>query len=114
MPSSGDTALYQKDIEVLEKVQRRATRLILSIRDMSYEDRPTMLNFFKLSKRRFMGDFIETFKFIKGINKVNYKRFFKVSLVNRTRGHKWKLAKEKFQTDIRMYFFHTEGDQCLE
>ena len=28
-----------------------------------------------------------------------------MSLVSRTRGHKWKLAKDKFHTDIRKYFF---------
>ena len=32
-------------------------------------------------------------------------QLFGVSLVSRTRGHKWKLAKEKFHTDIRKYFF---------
>ena len=52
-----------------------------------------MLHLFKLSKRRLRGDLIEAFTFIKGINKVSYKLFFRVSLVNRTRGHKWKLAK---------------------
>ena len=47
---------------------------------------------------------IEALKFIEGINKVNV-QLFRVSLVSRTRGHKWKLAKEKFHTDIRKYFF---------
>ena len=61
-----------------------------------------MLNLFKLHKRILRGDLIEAFKFIKGINKVNYKRLFRVSLVNRTKGPKWKLAKKKFRTDIRI------------
>ena len=78
---------YKKDIEALEKIQRRVTRLIPSIGDKSYKDRSKMLNLFKLSKRRLWGDLIEAFKFIKGINKVNYKRLFTVSLVNRTSGH---------------------------
>lgn len=96
---------HKKDIEALEKVQRRATRLIPCIKDKSYEERLKMLNLFKLSKRRLRGDLIETFKFLKGINKVNYRRFFRVSSIGRTRGHKWKLAKDKFRTDIRKYFF---------
>ena len=49
---------YKKDIEALEKVQRRATRLFPCKKDMSYEDRVKMLNLFKFSKRRFMGDLI--------------------------------------------------------
>ena len=90
---------YKKDIEALEKVQRRATRMVPGIKDKSYE-----VHLFKLSKRRLRGDLIETFKFIKGINKVDV-QLFRVSLVSRTRGHKWKFAKEKFHTDIRKYFF---------
>ena len=69
----------------------------LRIRDRSYEDRLKMRDLFKLRKRRL--------KLIKGINQVNDKRFFRVSLINRTGGHEWKLAKEKFRTDIGKYFF---------
>ena len=68
---------YKKDIEALERVPRRATRLIPCIKDKSYEDRLKMLNLFKLSKR-LRGKFIEAFKFIKGINKVNYMRFLRL------------------------------------
>ena len=94
---------YKKDIEALEKVQRRATRLIPSIRERSYEDRLKMLNLFKRSERRLLI-----------INPFNEFESFKVSdllgsLVSRTRGHKWKLAKEKFCTEIRKHLF-TQSD----
>ena len=49
----------------MEKVQRRATKLIPSIEDKSYEEIHRMLPLFKLSKRRLRGDMIEVFKFIK-------------------------------------------------
>ena len=49
---------YKTDIEALENVHRRATRLIPSIRDRSYEDILKMLNLFKLSKRRLWGNLI--------------------------------------------------------
>ena len=42
---------------------------------------------------------------------MNYMRLFRVSLVSRTRGHKWKLAKEKFRTDISV-FYHREWSMC--
>ena len=103
MCSSGDRTI-RKDIEALEKVQRRATRMVPGIKDKGYEVRLRMLNLFKLSKRRLRGDLIEAFKLMKGINKVDHVQLFRVSLVSRTRGHKWKLAKEKFHTDIRKYF----------
>ena len=72
---------YKKDIEALEKVQRRATRLIPCLKNKSYEDRLRILNLYKLSKRRLRGDLIEVYKFIKGINKVNCNHFFQIKLV---------------------------------
>ena len=52
---------------------------------------------------------IEALKSIKGINKGNYRRFFRVSSLSRMRGHTWKLAKDKFRTDITTYFFTQRG-----
>lgn len=96
---------FKKDIEALEKVQRRATKLIPGIKKESYEERLRILNLFSLQKRRIRGDLIEVFKYLKGINKVNYARLLRPSSVSRTRGHKWKLFKGKFSTNIRKYFF---------
>ena len=44
-----------------------------------------MPNLIKLSKIRLWGDFIEAFKIIIGINKVNYMLSFRVNLVSRMR-----------------------------
>ena len=56
---------YLKDKNKLESVQRRATKLIPSIRNLSYEERLKRLNLFSLSDRRTRGDLIETFKILK-------------------------------------------------
>ena len=60
----------RKDIERLEKVQARATKLIPSIRHMSYERRLAELNLYSLEKRRIRGQLIETFKILKGIENI--------------------------------------------
>ena len=42
---------------------------------------------------------------VKGINKVDYTKFFSMSLNNRTRGNSYKLEKKQCNTNIRSSFF---------
>ena len=65
-----------KDADMLEGVQRRATKMIPSLRNLSYEERLKRLGMFSLRRRRLRGDMIEVFKMIQGIHKVNLKEAF--------------------------------------
>ena len=64
-----------KDADMLERVQRRATKMIPSLRNL-YDERVKELGMFSLWRRRLRGDMIEVFKIIQGIDKENVGKFF--------------------------------------
>ena len=47
---------YQKDVEALERVQKRFTRMLPGVEGISYEERLEKLGLFSLERQRLRGD----------------------------------------------------------
>ena len=83
----------EKDKFLLEQVQRRATRLIPSLRHLPYESRLRSLGLTTLQLRRVSGDMIQVFKFLTDSDSLGSCSYLGKVSSSRTRGHDWKLAK---------------------
>ena len=59
-----------------EGVQRRPTKMIPGLRNLSYEERLTRLDMFSLRRRKLRSDIIELFKMTYCIDKVNLGKLF--------------------------------------
>ncbi|KAK4826887.1 LOW QUALITY PROTEIN: hypothetical protein QYF61_012075 [Mycteria americana] len=78
-------------MDLLEWVQRRATKMIRFLQHFSYEERLRELWSFSLEKRRFLGDLIADFQYIKGAYKEDGKGLVIRACSNRTRHNGFKM-----------------------
>jgi hypothetical protein len=95
----------KKDIEVIEGVQRRATKLVPEVKDKEYPERLKILDIATLAYRRKRADMIQVFKSLKGLEDFDPSIFFTRSTYLATRGHEFKLYKSDVKHAYRKHFF---------
>ena len=93
-----------KDIELLEKVQQRATKLVREVRHLPYPERLSRLEVPSIKKRLQRGDMIETYKILTGKVNVRREKFFSLRRTH-TRGHHLKIDKKRVTHQARLRFF---------
>ena len=95
-----------KYIDMLEKIQRRATKLIPGLRDLRYEERLKECGLTTLETRRLGGGGqIEVFKILNGYENIDSNIFLEIMEGKITRGHNYTLVKKHSRLDVRKYSF---------
>ena len=113
---------------MLEKIQRRATKLIPGLRDLTYEERlkecgltTLECGLTTLETRRLRGDQIEVFKILNGYENIDSNLFFQIKESKITRGHNFTLVKKQSRLDVRKFSFsqrtinvwNTLSEECV-
>ena len=95
----------KKDIDLIESIQRRATRVCLpKLRNLTYTDRLTTLNLYSLAYRRKRGDLIQVYRILNGLDNIDATNFF-VFADKYTRGNNYKLTKGFNAKSVRYNVF---------
>ena len=93
-----------QDLDLLENVQRRASKLAKELRHLSYPDRLKKLVTTTIRERLRRGDLIETYKILTGKLCIRRDKFFEKSK-GTTRGHYLKIDKKLVTHQARSRFF---------
>jgi len=96
----------KKDIIAIESVQRRATKIVTGLKDLTYEERLRQLGLPTLAYRRDRADMISLFKIMNNYDNVVIDTI-KVAEPSSTRGHNLKLQKSRFSTRYGQHRFST-------
>ena len=94
----------QKDINLIERVQRRFTKRLAGMEGYSYDERLQALKLERLEARRMRTDIITAYKIIFGFIETPCSDFFTFT-DSRTRGHRYKLLMPVCRCDTRLHSF---------
>ncbi|KFP06991.1 hypothetical protein N300_01752, partial [Calypte anna] len=97
---------FKKDREVLERVQRRATKMIKGVEQLPYEERLRELGLFSLEKRRLrVSQIAVSLPILKGGYKADGDSLFTRNHMDKTRGNGHELLLGRFRLDTKGKFF---------
>ena len=89
----------------MDKVQRRFSKRLSGLKNLTYKQRLVATNLDTLELRRLRTDLVVCYKIVFGLMKVDVNKFFSFAPVSNTRGHRYKLFVEQSTRNVRHYFF---------
>ena len=92
-------------VDKIKKVQRRFTKRIFCLSNLSYKDRLLLLKLDFLHVRRIKQDLIICHKNINGLVAIDCSEFFSITDCDSTRGHNLKLYIQNCRLDVRKFSF---------
>ena len=94
---------YVIDTKAIEKVQKRATKMIPCLQDKPYRDRLRALKLPSMQHRRRRGDMIQVYKIMNGMERVDPGTFFTLfdDLDMGSRGHRLKIKKPRYRLKLK-------------
>ena len=101
--------LYKKDKIIIENIQRCATKLVASCKNLSYPERlrklglPTLEYRRERERERERADLIQVYKILNDI--LDKEKFFTRAQYTAKRGHSFKLHKRRFRLNVRANVF---------
>ena len=98
---------YRRNMDPIEHIQRKATKMTQGMENLSYKDRQRELGLYSLEKRGLQGDPRAAFQHLKGGCKKEGNRLFSRVCCDRTRGNGFKQKEGRFRLDIRQKGFFT-------
>ena len=93
------------DQDAIERVQRRATKSVSSLRHLSYQGRLRALKLPSMYYRRIRGDMIMTYQILTGHLRVDIADLFEQDPSDRTRGHQLRLKQIRVSSHLRQASF---------
>ena len=92
---------YSGNKHKIDRVQHRATRLVPGFDEIPYEERLQRLKLPSLQYRRKRWGMIQTYKIMRGFDRIDPAVFFKFLPSQVTRGHRFKIHKQHAQRLVR-------------